>query len=183
MMERGYLDSREMANMFNLLRSRPDLVERGEQLRTRPKATGLRPPLLEHDGTRMARAAHSWYLRNTYVENNLISLARSSCMERNSIWALFGTMSMPSEPRRITLSPGKLPGVSRGLWAVTCVSCLPLAATLPGSSTRLAEKAHIGRLTHPRDSNRPKPGGRMRPCTMEAGGWTGLPGFRSGPAA
>ncbi|WP_199229596.1 alpha/beta hydrolase, partial [Azospirillum sp. TSO22-1] len=22
--------------------------------------------------TRMARAAHSWYLRNTYVENNLI---------------------------------------------------------------------------------------------------------------
>ena len=24
------------------------------------------------DGTRMARAAHSWYLRNTYVENNLI---------------------------------------------------------------------------------------------------------------
>ena len=24
------------------------------------------------DGTRMARAAHSWYLRNTYAENNLI---------------------------------------------------------------------------------------------------------------
>jgi hypothetical protein len=24
------------------------------------------------DGTRMTRAAHSWYLRNTYVENNLI---------------------------------------------------------------------------------------------------------------
>ena len=24
------------------------------------------------DGTRMARAAHSWYLKNTYLENNLI---------------------------------------------------------------------------------------------------------------
>jgi polyhydroxyalkanoate synthase len=24
------------------------------------------------DGTRMARAAHGWYLRNTYVENNLV---------------------------------------------------------------------------------------------------------------
>ena len=28
-----------------------------------------------------------------------------------SIWAVFGTTSMPSEPRRTTLSPGKLPGV------------------------------------------------------------------------
>jgi hypothetical protein len=48
MMERGYLDSREMANMFQPSAfERPDLVERGEQLPTWPKATGLRPPLLE----------------------------------------------------------------------------------------------------------------------------------------
>ena len=38
---------------------------------------GNKPPAFDllywnSDGTRMARAAHSWYLRNTYVENNLI---------------------------------------------------------------------------------------------------------------
>ncbi|HEY0423513.1 MAG TPA: class I poly(R)-hydroxyalkanoic acid synthase, partial [Rhodopila sp.] len=38
---------------------------------------GAKPPAFDllcwnSDGTRMARAAHGWYLRNTYVENNLI---------------------------------------------------------------------------------------------------------------
>lgn len=37
---------------------------------------GQKPPAFDllywnADGTRMARRAHSWYLRNTYVENNL----------------------------------------------------------------------------------------------------------------
>jgi hypothetical protein len=38
---------------------------------------GQKPPAFDllywnSDGTRMARAAHGWYLRNTYVENNLV---------------------------------------------------------------------------------------------------------------
>ena len=38
---------------------------------------GQKPPAFDllywnSGGTRMARAAHSWYLRNTYVDNNLI---------------------------------------------------------------------------------------------------------------
>ena len=38
---------------------------------------GNKPPAFDllywnSDGTRMTRAAHSWYLRNTYLENNLI---------------------------------------------------------------------------------------------------------------
>jgi polyhydroxyalkanoate synthase subunit PhaC len=73
MMERGYLDSREMSNMFNLLRP-ADLiwsnVVNNYLLGRKPAAFDLL--YWNSDGTRMARAAHSWYLRNTYAENNLI---------------------------------------------------------------------------------------------------------------
>ena len=73
MMERGYLDSREMSNMFNLLRSN-DLIWANV---VNNYLMGNKPPAFDllywnSDGTRMTRAAHSWYLRNTYVENNLI---------------------------------------------------------------------------------------------------------------
>ncbi|MBL0407718.1 class I poly(R)-hydroxyalkanoic acid synthase [Microvirga aerilata] len=73
MMERGYLDSREMSNMFNLLRSN-DLIWANV---VNNYLMGSKPPAFDllywnSDGTRMARTAHSWYLRNTYVENNLI---------------------------------------------------------------------------------------------------------------
>ena len=73
MMERGYLDSREMSNMFNLLRSN-DLIWSNV---VNNYLLGEKPPAFDllywnSDGTRMCRAAHSWYLRNTYVENNLI---------------------------------------------------------------------------------------------------------------
>ncbi|QRM35736.1 alpha/beta hydrolase [Microvirga sp. VF16] len=73
MMERGYLDSREMSSMFNLLRSN-DLIWANV---VNNYLMGNKPPTFDllywnSDGTRMARAAHSWYLRNTYVENNLI---------------------------------------------------------------------------------------------------------------
>ncbi len=73
MMERGYLDSREMSNMFNLLRP-TDLIWSNV---VNNYLLGEKPPAFDllywnSDGTRMARAAHSWYLRNTYAENNLI---------------------------------------------------------------------------------------------------------------
>ncbi len=73
MMERGYLDSREMSNMFNLLRSN-DLIWSNV---VNNYLLGQPPPAFDllywnSDGTRMTRAAHEWYLRNTYRENNLI---------------------------------------------------------------------------------------------------------------
>ena len=73
MMERGYLDSREMSNMFNLLRSN-DLIWSNV---VNNYLLGNKPPAFDllywnADGTRMTRAAHSWYLRNTYIENNLV---------------------------------------------------------------------------------------------------------------
>ena len=73
MMERGYLDSRAMSNMFNLLRSNDLIwsnVVNNYILGQKPAAFDLL--YWNSDGTRMARAAHSWYLRNTYRENNLI---------------------------------------------------------------------------------------------------------------
>jgi polyhydroxyalkanoate synthase len=73
MLERGYLDSRETSNMFNLLRSN-DLIWANV---VNNYLLGQKPPAFDllywnSDGTRMARVAHGWYLHNTYVENNLI---------------------------------------------------------------------------------------------------------------
>ncbi len=73
MMERGYLDSRSMATMFNMLRAN-DLIWSNV---VNNYLLGKEPPAFDllywnNDGTRMTRAAHSFYLRNTYLENNLI---------------------------------------------------------------------------------------------------------------
>jgi polyhydroxyalkanoate synthase len=73
MMERGYLESRSMATMFNLLRAN-DLIWSNV---VNNYLLGKEPPAFDllywnADGTRMARLAHSFYLRNTYLENNLI---------------------------------------------------------------------------------------------------------------
>ncbi len=73
MLQRGYLDSRDMANMFNLLRAN-DLIWANV---VNNYLMGNKPPAFDllywnSDGTRMAGKAHSWYLRNTYLENNLI---------------------------------------------------------------------------------------------------------------
>jgi polyhydroxyalkanoate synthase len=73
MLERGYLDNRKMANMFNLLRSN-DLIWSNV---VNNYLLGQKPPAFDllywnSDGTRMARDAHSFYLRNTYLENNLV---------------------------------------------------------------------------------------------------------------
>lgn len=72
-MQRGYLDSRSMARMFNMLRAN-DLIWSNV---VNNYLMGKEPPAFDllywnNDGTRMARAAHSFYLRNTYLENNLI---------------------------------------------------------------------------------------------------------------
>lgn len=73
MMERGYLDSRSMATMFNMLRANDLIwsnVVNNYLLGKEPSAFDLL--YWNNDGTRMTRAAHSFYLRNTYLENNLV---------------------------------------------------------------------------------------------------------------
>src|SRR5918998_989015 len=83
MLERGYLDDRKMANMFNLLRSSdliwPNVINN--------YLLGQKPPALDmlywnSDGTRMARDAHGFYIRNTYLENNLVKPGKVELMGR-----------------------------------------------------------------------------------------------------
>jgi polyhydroxyalkanoate synthase subunit PhaC len=81
MLARGYLDSRHMATMFNLLRAN-DLIW---STVVNNYLLGNKPPAFDllywnSDGTRMARAAHSFYLRNTYLENNLIQPGKISLL-------------------------------------------------------------------------------------------------------
>jgi polyhydroxyalkanoate synthase len=83
MMERGYLDDRKMANMFNLLRS-SDLIWANV---INNYLLGHKPPALDmlywnSDGARMARDAHSFYIRNTYLENNLMKPGKVELMGR-----------------------------------------------------------------------------------------------------
>ncbi|CAN5898638.1 class I poly(R)-hydroxyalkanoic acid synthase [soil metagenome] len=73
MLERGYLDKSQLYNMFNLLRSN-ELIWANV---VNNYLLGQKPPAFDllywnSDGTRMTRAAHTFYLRNTYLENNLI---------------------------------------------------------------------------------------------------------------
>jgi polyhydroxyalkanoate synthase len=73
MNKRGYLDSDWMAAMFNMLRAN-DLIWSNV---VNNYLLGKEPPAFDllywnNDGTRMAAAAHSFYLRNTYFENNLV---------------------------------------------------------------------------------------------------------------
>src|SRR5215204_2381881 len=83
MMKRGYLDERKMANMFNLLRS-SELIWANV---INNYLLGQKPPALDmlywnSDGTRMARDAHSFYIRNTYLENNLVKPGEVELMGR-----------------------------------------------------------------------------------------------------
>ena len=72
MAERGYLDSRYMANSFNLMRSN-DLIW-PYVINNYFKGKDPMPFDLLYwnsDSTRMAPANHSFYLRNCYLDNNL----------------------------------------------------------------------------------------------------------------
>ncbi len=73
MLERGYLPGQLLDNMFNLLQP--------TQLIWTNVITnylmGQKPPAFDmlywnSDSTNQPRDAHSWYVRNTYVENNLV---------------------------------------------------------------------------------------------------------------
>jgi polyhydroxyalkanoate synthase len=136
MIERGYLDGREMSNMFNLLRSN-DLIWANV---VNNYLMGNKPPAFDllywnSDGTRMARAAHSWYLRNTYVENNLIKPGKITLMgeavDLGRIWQ--DTYAVGAEKDHII--PWEQPGTSQSCSGVTCGSSAPPSATLLGLST------------------------------------------------
>ena len=134
MMERGYLDSREMSNMFNLLRSN-DLIWANV---VNNYLLGNKPPAFDllywnSDGTRMARAAHSWYLRNTYRrEQPDRARARSRSRASRSTSAASRRTSTRSAPRRTTSCPGTRPGASPSCPAARCASCSASSGHIAG---------------------------------------------------
>lgn len=83
MLERGYLDSSDMAKMFNLLRSN-DLIWNtyinSYLMGNKPSAFDLL--YWNDDGTRMAPSAHGFYLHNTYLENNLVKPGKISLLDQ-----------------------------------------------------------------------------------------------------
>ena len=114
MLERGYLDSRGMSDMFNLLRAN-DLIWNTV---INNYLMGNKPPAFDllywnNDGTRMARAAHSFYVRNTYLENNLITPGKISLLGQEIDLRRIRQDSTRWAPRRTTSCPGARPGGSR----------------------------------------------------------------------
>ena len=71
--EQGYLDGKEMSGTFNLLRAN-DLIWsfyiNNYLLGNKPRAFDLL--YWNSDSTRMPAKMHKWYLRNLYLENNLV---------------------------------------------------------------------------------------------------------------
>ena len=73
MEERGYLEGREMANTFNMLRAKNliwSFVINNYLLGEEPFPFDLL--FWNSDSTRMPAAMHSFYLRKMYLENKLI---------------------------------------------------------------------------------------------------------------
>ncbi|MBV8727444.1 MAG: class I poly(R)-hydroxyalkanoic acid synthase, partial [Candidatus Eremiobacteraeota bacterium] len=71
--ERGYLDAREMSDSFNMLRAN-DLIW---SVAVNRYLLGKDAPAFDllywnSDSTRMPAAMHTYYLRNMYIENNLV---------------------------------------------------------------------------------------------------------------
>ncbi|MFC7555960.1 hypothetical protein ACFQU7_32620 [Pseudoroseomonas wenyumeiae] len=178
MLERGYLDSREMSNMFNLLRSN-DLIWANV---VNNYLMGEKPPAFDllywnSDGTRMTRAAHSWYLRNTYRENNLIVPGQIELKGRPSTWAASARTSMPSAPSGTTSFPGTGPGASPSFSAAKSATCWPRAAISPASSIRPAARAPTGPCRRKRRSlPRPRSGGSTPSGMTAVGGPIGALG-------
>ena len=184
MMQRGYLDSREMANMFNLLRSN-DLIWANV---VNNFLLGNKPPAFDllywnSDGTRMARAAHTWYLHNTYVENNLIQPGKIRAEGRAARpQPSQARQSMPPGRKRTTSYRGAAPGASRSWWAGRSDLRSPRVGTSQASSIPRAARAPTGSARRGHQRATPKNGCDQLRHTTGVGGRIGRRGSRSDPA-
>jgi hypothetical protein len=110
MAEKGYLDGKEMASAFRLLRSQ---TAWSGTMSCAATCSARAPPAFRCpvSGTWTPRACrrnmHSWYLRNFYLENLLIKKdALTLAGEKNRPRTHFRSRSMRYRPRTTTSRPG-----------------------------------------------------------------------------
>ncbi len=180
---KGYLEGRDMATTFNMLRANDliwSFVVNNYLLGKSPFPFDLL--YWNADSTRMPAAMHSFYLRNMYQENLLVEAGRHH-PRRRADRSRQGQDARPSScrPARTTSHRGGRPMPRRGSTRGRSSSCCRPRAISPASSTRRAANTAIGRTTKTR--RRPRNGSPRRPSTRIRGGRCGSAGSRNMPAA
>jgi polyhydroxyalkanoate synthase len=142
MNERGYLEGREMADTFNMLRSN-DLIWTPAVNRY---LLGKEAPAFDllywnNDATRMPAAMHSYYLRHMYLQNDLI---KPDALEVDGVGIDVRRITIPLyivATREDHIAPW------RSVYALTQLAS--------GSSTfRLANSGHIAGIVNPPSSKK-----------------------------
>ena len=178
MRQQGYLDSKQMATTFDVLRPN-DLIF---NYVVSNWLLGQAPPAFDilawnADSTRMPAAMHAFYLRSLYLRNELA----------RGVWSWPGSnCRCPWSPATLTLSvpstttscPGRRLTGPPPCSAGTCGTCCPAAVISPASSTRPARRRGTRQPANPAPGRRSS-GGRLPRGTAAPGGWTG----RTGPAS
>ncbi len=154
---KGYLEGRDMATTFNMLRANDliwSFVVNNYLLGKSPFPFDLL--YWNADSTRMPAAMHSFYLRNMYQENLLVKPGGITSTACRSISARSRRPLLSCRPARTTSHRGARPMPRPGSIRGRSSSCCPPRATSPASSTRRAANTVIGTTTRTR--RRPRNG-------------------------
>jgi hypothetical protein len=117
MAETGYLDGKDMAMSFRMLRPNSLIwhyVVHGWLYGEKPSAFDVL--YWNMDTTRMPAAMHSWYLRQFYQHNNLIKPNALTWPAIPSIWRTSASRCMPLPPRMTISHRGSNPSGSISVW-------------------------------------------------------------------
>ena len=156
MNEKGYLEGRDMATTFNMLRANDliwSFVVNNYLLGKSPFPFDLL--YWNANSTRMPAAMHSFYLRNMYQENLLVKPGGITSRRRADRSAQDQDAVLPAVDARgphrpVAVDLCRDAALSRGRSS----SCCPLRAISPASSTRRAANTATGRTTRTRRRRR-----------------------------
>jgi class I poly(R)-hydroxyalkanoic acid synthase len=154
---KGYLEGRDMATAFNMLRANDSIwsfVINNYLLGKSPFPFDLL--YWNHDSTRMPAAMHSFYLRNMYQENLLSKPGGSASTACRSTYAKSVRRPFYCRLARTTSLLGGRLTLRPSFIAVLSNSCCPALVTLQASSIHRAANMAIGRTGRTR---RPRRGG------------------------
>lgn len=167
MAERGYLDGREMADTFNMLRAN-DLIWTPAINRY---LLGKEAPAFDllywnNDSTRMPAAMHSYYLRHMYMQNDLV---KPRALEVDGVPIDLRKIEIPLyivATREDHIAPW------RSVYALTQLASGP-------STFRLANSGHIAGIINPPSNKKAQYwAGSQRPPDAEA--WLAQAALREG---